>query len=396
MNFNKLLQRVQIKISSFASFQFDYTMSEQVVSHPSLETLQQAIQDPSAPVGMRMRAAYYLRQTYERNSNDKELQSQVISILGKDGLLNTEHGSLLRHEFAYVMGQLRDPDGCPYLQQILASEHDCIMVRHECSEALGAIGQLNSVQVLEQFANHPRPELSQTCQIAIDFIKWKQSETEDNNLALPPVMACACMLSPYNSVDPAPPMESKQSVEELGEILRDTSLDLFPRYRAMFSLRNINSAQSAIELGKTLVSDTSSALLRHEVAYVLGQMQNEASIPMLIQSLQNLSEHAMVRHESAEALGAMCDLGGDAWQRTESVLRDFQLDQDIVVAESCQVALDAADYWGMWSQSAPRDDPEADYDEDETSRVLSFAAQKNNLPSSNSALLNHFNLVQNQ
>jgi len=47
----------------------------------------------------------------------------------------------------------------------------------------------------------------------------------------------------------------------------------------------------------------------------------------------------MVRHEAAEALGAV---GTTA---ALEVLRKFLSDPEQVVRESCQVALDAADYW---------------------------------------------------
>ncbi len=108
---------------------------------PPLHKVQEAIASPTSPIGMRMRAAYYLRQAYEnhkRNKNEeddehdddvvkesKEEQEQeqeqqdncnfqckavdeiVIDTLCK-GLRDERHGSLLRHEFAYVMGQIRD------------------------------------------------------------------------------------------------------------------------------------------------------------------------------------------------------------------------------------------------------------------------------------------------
>jgi hypothetical protein len=91
---------------------------------PPLSKLQEAIASPSQPIGMRMRAAYFLRQAYEtaiRNKDDdddenkshgheinnKAVDEIVIETLSQ-GLSNPKHGSLLRHEFAYVMGQLRD------------------------------------------------------------------------------------------------------------------------------------------------------------------------------------------------------------------------------------------------------------------------------------------------
>merc|ERR1711865_281775 len=97
-------------------------------------------------------------------------------------------------------------------------------------------------------------------------------------------------------------------------------------------------------LGAALTTDASSALFRHEVAFVLGQMQHPVAIVSLQESLERTGEHSMVRHESAEALGAIEGTDED-WGRCEAVLRAFCADTDPVVAESCQVALDAADYW---------------------------------------------------
>ena len=93
---------------------------------PPLHRLEEAIESPSNPIGMRMRAAYFLRQAYDNaiknqshvvcpvedeskdayKSENEKIQV-VIRTLGK-GLSDKRHGSLLRHEFAYVMGQLRD------------------------------------------------------------------------------------------------------------------------------------------------------------------------------------------------------------------------------------------------------------------------------------------------
>lgn len=73
-------------------------------SIPSIESLDECLSDPSNPIGMRMRAAYYLRHIHSTSPTDQET---VVSILEK-GLLEPRHGSLLRHEFAYVMGQMKD------------------------------------------------------------------------------------------------------------------------------------------------------------------------------------------------------------------------------------------------------------------------------------------------
>ena len=252
------------------------------------------------------------------------------------------------------------------------------MVRHECGEALGAISSQSSIPALQQAIDETlplnQPEISETCSLAISYIRWKQKGGMEGDVDQP--MVCACMLSPYSSVDPAPPLHPSHaslSAKDIGIILRDVNKPIFERYRAMFSLRNMGTKESIHELGYTLVNDESSALLRHEVAYVLGQIQSADSIEVLKQSLERKDEHIMVRHESAEALGAI----EERWDEVEGVLKMFLEDEDDVVKESCIVALDAADYWGRGGNVDYVDEKEdgecSDGDFDEG---LSFAQQK--------------------
>ena len=273
--------------------------------------------------------------------------------------------------------------------------------------ALGAIGANRSIPILEIAIkqNPDSPEIGQTCEIAIAHMKWRikkkfsdndddDDDDDDDNEEEP--MACACMLSPYSSVDPAPPHPKHVhlSTEELGSILLDTSLPLFERYRAMFSLRNRGGSDAVITLGKALIQDESSALFRHEIAYILGQMQHADSVEYLAESLRRVNEHAMVRHESAEALGAI----EDRWEECERLLIEFSNDSDIVVQESCMVALDAADYWGHGNTH------DTDEDNDAEKNSLAFVHQKavtNGLVgeekkdefSTNKLLNHHFNVI---
>jgi|UPI0005819C4F deoxyhypusine monooxygenase len=337
---------------------------------PPFDILQDSLADPSNPIGMRMRALYYLRQAHH---DDEKLQGSVVQALGR-GLLEEKHGSLMRHEFAYVMGQLRDERCCHVLEQVLAQPDDNIMVRHEAAEALGAIGASRSKTVLEKVMvdNPDTPELSDTCQLALNVMHWRA--TGGDPLDMP--AACACMLNPYSSVDPAPPhpTHAAMSFSALGELLCDAERTIFERYRAMFSLRNRGGEAAVVELCRALTQDTSSALLRHEVAYVLGQMQHPSSVESLEASLRRTDEHEMVRHESAEALGAI----DGRWEDVERVLLEFVNDQDDVVKESCLVALDAADYWGHARQG-----------DDDCPKKSNFNNQKNR---DERVLVNHFNV----
>lgn len=267
------------------------------------------------------------------------------------------------------------------------------MVRHEAAEALGAIGAERSKSALECImARHPdRPELSDTCRLALNVMKWRAA---GGDLSEAPAV-CACMLNPYSSVDPAPPHPSHVSKtdDELGDILCDEHLPIFERYRAMFSLRNRGGEGAVRQLCRALLKDGSSPLLRHEVAYVLGQMQHPASVEALEESLRRQNEHEMVRHESAEALGAI----DGRWDEVEAILKEFCSDENVVVRESCIVALDAADYWGHSKPVEPQNE-----EHEFVEPVPSFVHQKNasngkrgelaNAGAPSRILLNHFNV----
>jgi deoxyhypusine monooxygenase len=346
---------------------------------PPLSDLEASISDPSSPIGLRMRAAYYLKQLFVNSAeSDPAIQDRVMASLSA-GLKDRRHGSLMRHEYAYVLGQLRDPHGCAPLEEILAAADDCSMVRHEAAEALAAIGAPTSRRVLQQTmeaSQHNTPELYETCLVALHGMDWRLHSHEEAGEEEP--VGCACLTNPYSSVDPAPPhpAHATWTLEKLGSVLIDPSQSLFDRYRAMFSLRNRGGEQAVLQLCRALPlpltrdMDNTSALLRHEVAYVLGQLQHPASVPALEQSLRNLQEHQMVRHEAAEALGAM----EDAWDKVQPILHEFTKDDNPVVRESCLVALDAADYWGH-NQIATTSQ-EDEQDGEETHRPSSFAKEK--------------------
>lgn len=80
------------------------------------------------------------------------------------------------------------------------------------------------------------------------------------------------------------------------------------------------------------------SLFRHEIGYVLGQMQHEAAVSGLAAALDLMEENPMVRHECAEALGSI------AREDCLEALREHINDEERVVRESCEVALDMYNY----------------------------------------------------
>ncbi|KAH0560384.1 deoxyhypusine hydroxylase [Cotesia glomerata] len=234
--------------------------------------------------------------------------------------------ALLKHELAYCLGQMQDPRANPVLINVLKDVNQEPMVRHEAGEALGAIGDESVIPILEEYSKDPVIEVAETCQLALNRLKWLKNAEKSSDKSSE---------NPYASVDPAPPLPV-QDVEELKTILLNEELSLFDRYRAMFSLRNLRSKEAVLALSEGLKAK--SALFRHEIGFVLGQLQEEVSVPYLRAALENPEEDEMVRHECAEALGSI------AHPDCQTILNNYLDDKKRVVRESCVIALDMCEY----------------------------------------------------
>jgi deoxyhypusine monooxygenase len=290
-----------------------------------ISALRTSLLDLSESVAKRTQCAFHLR------TMNTVAAMNVIA----DALKQREDGELMRHELAYILGQMQLLEAIPTLTTILEDESENILVRHESAEALGALGELSSLEVLNKYKDHEAPEIAETCQIAIDLIHYRHEQNNGQQEEK----------SEFLSVDPAPGFKNNENtninINEIEKIYMDTKLSLFQRYRAMFSLRDINTDETALILTKGL--NDHSALFRHEVAYVIGQLMRRVTIPALSIALRDINEHNMVRHEAAEALGAI------GTSDAEEVLKEYAENSSDnvpdVIKESCIVALDAADYW---------------------------------------------------
>ena len=97
-----------------------------------LDKLEDILVNPSGThtLPLRFRALFALRSI----GNDR-----AVEIIGKTF---SDPSALLKHELAYVLGQMRNASAIPVLNVVLADTSQDPMVRHEAAEALGAIGQL--------------------------------------------------------------------------------------------------------------------------------------------------------------------------------------------------------------------------------------------------------------
>jgi deoxyhypusine monooxygenase len=87
--------------------------------------------------------------------------------------------ALLKHEIAYVMGQMQDSHAVHHLIERLEDKDEDVMVRHEAAEALGAIGDRAALKTLEMFKYDTEIVVAESCEVAIDLLEWISGERFD-------------------------------------------------------------------------------------------------------------------------------------------------------------------------------------------------------------------------
>ena len=116
--------------------------------------------DESLPMFQRMRAVFSLRN--QRTDDACLALCQGFS----------SESALLRHEIAYVLGQMQNTVALPTLIERLEDANEHVMVRHEAAEAMGAIGDRSVIPSLEKFSQDPLPEVAESCIVALDLLAW--------------------------------------------------------------------------------------------------------------------------------------------------------------------------------------------------------------------------------
>ena len=123
-----------------------------------LETLREILLDENQKMFQRMRSVFKLR-------NIRSAESCLVLCEAFDS-----QSALLRHELAYVLGQMQMDEAIPTLVKILSDSSEHVMVRHEAAEALGAIGNVEAIPVLKKYLNDEHIEVSESCEVALDLL----------------------------------------------------------------------------------------------------------------------------------------------------------------------------------------------------------------------------------
>ncbi len=143
------------------------------VDFDSVEELEGILMEPVLPLFQRMRALSSLLALATPEAIDAlEAARMPVVVLDHHQPPREDGSALLRHECAYVMGQLRDPTCIPHLREALAGDPSP-MVRHEAVESLGNIATDECIDLLRRaLEDDPAVEVKESCEVALDNIQY--------------------------------------------------------------------------------------------------------------------------------------------------------------------------------------------------------------------------------
>ena len=130
----------------------------------NITNLSNTLSDENEKMFQRMRALFALRNMGGHESVDALTNA-----------FNSE-SALLKHEIAYVLGQMQDPHAVPSLIDRLSDTTEDVMVRHEAAEALGAIGDMIAIDTLRKYQDDSEVVVAESCEVAIDLLNYVSSK----------------------------------------------------------------------------------------------------------------------------------------------------------------------------------------------------------------------------
>lgn len=71
---------------------------------------------------------------------------------------------------------MQHPAAVPALRAALECSAENPMVRHEAAEALGSIGKVECLAVLQQFCGDKERVVKESCEVALDMLEYENSD----------------------------------------------------------------------------------------------------------------------------------------------------------------------------------------------------------------------------
>jgi deoxyhypusine monooxygenase len=137
----------------------------------TVTALRSILNSETTPLARRFRALFSLKHLASCAPSTPETLPAISAI----ATAFDSSPTLLKHELAYCLGQTRNRAAVPYLRCVLDDRTEDPMCRHEAAEALGALGDADSLEVLRERRDDEQEHdvVRETCEIAIERILWE-------------------------------------------------------------------------------------------------------------------------------------------------------------------------------------------------------------------------------
>lgn len=145
-----------------------------MTSDPTIQALRATLADENAALAKRFRALFSLKHIAAQTPAD----AQTVPAIEAIAAAFTSPSALLKHELAYCLGQSGKSEAVPFLREVIENRGEDAMCRHEAAEALGALSDVSSLELLRQRRDDATEEevVRETCDIAVERIEWETSE----------------------------------------------------------------------------------------------------------------------------------------------------------------------------------------------------------------------------
>lgn len=146
-----------------------------------VQALRDILTSEQQPLARRFRALFSLKYL----ASLQPPTEQTVPAIEAIAAAFTSPSALLKHELAYCLGQSRNDAAINPLRHVLQDKEEDPMCRHEAAEALGALGDKGSLELLKELRDNVKEldVVRETCDIAVDRIEWEHGlQSKDEQL----------------------------------------------------------------------------------------------------------------------------------------------------------------------------------------------------------------------
>ena len=147
------------------------TSQQELPESDTVALLRTALITERISLATRFRALFSLKHYASQHPET----SSTLSAISAIAAAFSSPSALLKHELAYCLGQTRNLSAAPFLRHILENKEEDIMCRHEAAEALGALGDWDSLEMLKMKRDDSGEAkvVRETCEIAVGRVEWE-------------------------------------------------------------------------------------------------------------------------------------------------------------------------------------------------------------------------------